>query len=186
MADFEDASAPTWNNQIEGRLNLRDAVDGTIGHTGPDGRDYRLAVLGSRPNQIARRSSGVTPEADDLLAIDATPGSVTDAGVRNNVEVACRYLEAWLGGRGAVAINNLMEDTATAEISRAQLWQWIRHGSITRERVQELLAEQLAALAAEGAPHAQATQTLFERMVLADALPEFLTLAGTDLLEGIA
>jgi len=84
-------------------------------------------VLGERPNQKEIRRDDVKPRAHDLLNTGIAEGRITLAGVRGNVSVALQYLEAWLRGSGAVAINNLMEDAATAEISRAQLWQWIRH-----------------------------------------------------------
>ncbi len=84
-------------------------------------------VLGERPNQKDRRRHDVVHGDCDLLETGILGGEVTEAGVRSNVSVAIQYVEAWLGGNGAVAIYNLMEDAATAEISRAQLWQWIRH-----------------------------------------------------------
>src|SRR5918992_289427 len=90
---------------------------------------------------------------DQLLDVRVPGGRVTEAGVRGNISVALQYLAAWLGGSGAVAINNLMEDAATAEIARSQLWQWIRHGAktengkpITRERCRGILAEETAML----------------------------------------
>ncbi|HEX2191146.1 MAG TPA: malate synthase A [Longimicrobiaceae bacterium] len=85
------------------------------------------AVLGGRPNQRERQLDELEVKPGDLLETGILGGEVTEEGVRNNVSVALQYLEAWLGGNGAVAIYNLMEDAATAEISRAQLWQWIRH-----------------------------------------------------------
>ncbi|MDH3463073.1 MAG: malate synthase A, partial [Acidimicrobiia bacterium] len=83
-------------------------------------------VLGDRPNQVSRQRPDVDVTASDLLDVDF-PGEVTIAGVRANVEVGILYLASWLGGTGAVGIHNLMEDVATAEISRSQLWQWVRH-----------------------------------------------------------
>lgn len=100
-------------------------------------REVFDGVLGSRPNQIDRQAVHVDVTAEDLLDIRATPGTITEAGLRGNVEVALLYLESWLRGGGAVAINNLMEDAATAEISRSQIWQSVaadrrnaRHGGI--------------------------------------------------------
>ena len=90
------------------------------------------AVLGDRPNQIDRQRDDVTVDAADLLDVAATPGEATEEGLRNNVSVGIQYLAAWLQGSGAVAINNLMEDAATAEISRSQIWQWLHHGRFTR------------------------------------------------------
>ena len=110
--------------------------DGTwVAHPGlvPLAREIFSATLGDRPNQKSRLREDVVPDGAALLALDRTPGELTLAGVRTNVSVGLRYLDAWLGGVGAAAIDNLMEDAATAEISRAQLWQWIRHGSRTSE-----------------------------------------------------
>ena len=87
-------------------------------------------VLGDRPNQVERQRDDVSSEAQTLLDVAATGGDVTDDGVRGNVSVALRYIAAWLGGTGAVALDNLMEDAATAEIARSQLWQWIHHGRV--------------------------------------------------------
>ncbi len=94
----------------------------------PVAREAFDAVLGARPNQIERQRDDVEVTAADLLDVAATPGSVTEEGLRNNVSVGIQYLAAWLRGSGAVAIFNLMEDAATAEISRSQVWQWLRHG----------------------------------------------------------
>ena len=120
------------------------------------------AELGGRPHQKERQRDEVRVGGKELLDVRVPDGRITDAGVRGNVSVALQYLEAWLGGSGAVAINNMMEDTATAEIARAQLWQWIRHGvktdserPVTLEWVRAVLAEELAALersAPAGAP----------------------------------
>ena len=86
------------------------------------------AALGDRPNQLDRLREEVSVTAPDLLAVDKTPGEITEAGLRNNVSVALQYLATWLGGNGAVAIFNLMEDAATAEIARSQVWQWLHNG----------------------------------------------------------
>ena len=102
------------------------------------------AVLGSRPNQVERRREEVDVAAGDLLDVRVPEGEITDEGVRMNVSVGLRYLESWLRGAGAVAIYNLMEDAATAEISRSQTWQWLRHGRIERERVVALEDAELA------------------------------------------
>jgi malate synthase len=123
------------------------------------------AVLGERPNQVDRRRDDVHVSAADLLDVPATPGDVTEEGVRNNVQVGIEYIDSWLHGNGAVAINNLMEDAATAEISRSQIWQWTTHGRISRELVREAAGD------AEGPAY-----ELFEATALAKELPEFLTL----------
>jgi malate synthase len=88
-------------------------------------------VLQERPNQKTRQRNDVEIKQDELLDVRVPGGRITEAGVRGNVSVALQYLAAWLGGSGAVAINNLMEDAATAEIARSQLWQWIRHRAKT-------------------------------------------------------
>src|SRR5690606_24137136 len=90
-------------------------------------RDAFTAVLGDRPNQIENTRDDVQVSAADLLDITSAGGEVTEAGLRSNIDVALQYLRAWLGGLGAVAIHNLMEDAATAEISRSQIWQWLHN-----------------------------------------------------------
>jgi malate synthase len=116
-------------------------------------REAFTAILGDRPNQIERTRPEVSVTADQLLNIAATPGEVTEAGLRNNVSVGIQYLESWLRGSGAVAINNLMEDAATAEISRSQVWQWLNNkvelagtGPITRELVERIIEEEIDAI----------------------------------------
>jgi malate synthase len=145
------------------------------------------------PNQVARqREDGVTTAAE-LLA--APVGTITEGGVRTNLSVGVQYVEAWLGGLGCVPLYNLMEDAATAEISRAQLWQWLQGGaaladgrSITAELYDALLAEELAKIQTEvGADryargHFPAAVDLFMRMVKSARLDEFLTLPAYELL----
>src|SRR5213076_2595385 len=84
-------------------------------------------VLGERPNQVDRLREDVSVDAGDLLDVASTGGDITEAGLRNDVNVGIQYISSWLRGNGAAAINNLMEDAATAEIARSQVWQWIRH-----------------------------------------------------------
>ena len=148
-------------------------------------------VLGERPHQKAVRREEVRVTADQLIDATVPGGMVTDAGVRMNVEVALLYLESWLRGNGAVAIHNLMEDAATAEISRTQLWQWIRHraaidgaGEMTREYYRRVRAEELARLQAS----ADAVSRITDAAALLDALvlndfEEFLTVIGYKVLE---
>jgi malate synthase len=146
-------------------------------------------VLGDQANQIGRQRPDVSVVAADLLDAGATPGAITEAGLRSNIAVAFQYISFWLSGRGAAGINNLMEDAATAEISRSQIWQWIRHGStldngetVTRDLVRRYLDEELAKIRAEvgdevwekGRP--DETREVFEKVALGDELPEFLTL----------
>ena len=134
------------------------------------------AVLGDRPNQIDRQRDDVTVSASDLLNIAATPGDVTEDGLRNNVSVGIQYLAAWLRGSGAVAINNLMEDAATAEISRSQIWQWLHHGRITADDVLRITNEEMSSLG-EGYAEARA---LFESIATRPDYVEFLTLPAYD------
>jgi malate synthase len=147
------------------------------------------AKLGDRPNQLDRQRDDVQVSAAQLLAAGRTPGAVTEAGVRNNVSVGIQYLEAWLRGNGAVAIFHLMEDAATAEISRSQIWQWVHNGvqtaegtAITPEWVRQVEDEELDKIrAAVGdelfhkGRYAEARE-LFEQVALADEFEEFLTL----------
>ena len=137
------------------------------------------AVLGDRPNQVERLREDVHVTAADLLNVAATPGEVTDAGLRLNVSVGIRYVQSWLNGVGAAAIDNLMEDAATAEISRSQVWQWVRHGKIDREHARATIHEIAAELGPDAAPAAK----LFEEMALADSFVEFLTLPAYELID---
>jgi malate synthase len=169
-----------------------DGFDGTwVAH--PDVVDVAMAefdkVLGDKPNQIDRRRDDVEVTAEQLLDAAATPGDVTEEGLRNDVSVGFQYISFWLGGRGAAGINNLMEDAATAEISRSQIWQWIRHGRFTRERVREVLDEEMRRIReevgddvwAKGRP--DETRAVFERVTLSDDFPEFLTLPAYEYLD---
>jgi malate synthase len=131
----------------------RDGFDGSwVAHPGlvATCREVFDAALGGRPDQRSRRREDVRVAAADLLAVDRTPGRVTEAGLRGNLSVALRYLAAWIDGRGAVALDGLMEDTATAEIARCQVWQWVRHGvalddgrCVTRDLALAVLDEEL-------------------------------------------
>jgi malate synthase len=147
------------------------------------------AALGDRPNQLDRLREEVSVTGPDLLAVDKTPGVITEAGLRNDVSVALQYLATWLGGNGAVAIFNLMEDAATAEIARSQVWQWIRHGRTERAQVEQTIEEELARLRGEvGAEAFEQSRVLdareiFEEMALGEELAEFLTLPAYDYLE---
>jgi malate synthase len=112
---------------------------------------------------------------DDVGALLQVPeGEITEAGVRQNVNVGILYLEAWLGGSGAVPLYNLMEDAATAEISRTQLWQWIRHGKIARADYERIRDEELQKIGAR--PHLDAAVRIFDELILSDELADFLTI----------
>ncbi|HIW62419.1 MAG TPA: malate synthase A [Candidatus Stackebrandtia excrementipullorum] len=142
-------------------------------------------VLGDRPNQIDRTREDVTPDAAALLDIAATPGSITEDGIRANIEVGIRYIESWLRGNGAAAINNLMEDAATAEISRSQIWQWIRNASttdqgrtVTRELVDEFVGEEFTKLDRFDGDRFDDARTIFVDCAMGDEYPTFLTLCA--------
>ena len=129
-------------------------------------------VLGDRPNQVERQRDDVSSTAADLLDVAATPGEITMAGLHNNVSVGIQYLAAWLQGSGAVAIFNLMEDAATSEISRSQVWQWLYHDQIARTDVEDAIEEEVGKL---GDGYDEARE-LFEQVALGDEFVEFLTL----------
>ena len=145
------------------------------------------SVLRDQPHQKQRQREDVVITREQLLDVRIPGGRVTDAGLRNNIAVGLQYLAAWLGGSGAVAINNLMEDAATAEISRSQLWQWIRHRAttesgepITLERCRKVLGEERSRLEQEGADRERlgTAAQLLDSMFSAKEFPEFLTLAA--------
>ena len=129
------------------------------------------SVLGERPNQVDRLRDDVSVSADQLLDFEVPGGEVTDEGLRANVSVGVRYLDAWLNGVGAAAIDNLMEDVATAEISRAQVWSWVRDGRFDADRVREEVGRIDAGSAA---------REIFEQVALGDPFVEFLTLPAYD------
>jgi malate synthase len=166
--------------------------DGTwVAH--PDVVDTAMAafdeVLGNRPNQIDKQRYDVQVSADQLLDAASTPGDVTEDGLRNDVSVGFQYISFWLGGRGAAGINNLMEDAATAEISRSQIWQWVRHGRFSRDHVRQVLEEEMDKIHADvgdevwekGRP--DETREIFERVSLGEDFPEFLTLPAYEYID---
>jgi malate synthase len=157
----------------------------------PLAREIFDSVLGERPNQKERSRDDVKTTGDQLIDASVPGGRVTAEGIRMNVEVALLYIEAWLRGSGAVAIHNLMEDAATAEISRTQLWQWIRHGAeidgggeMTREyylSVRDSEVARLKAMPDAGARLSEAAALL--DLLVEGEFEEFLTLPGAKLLE---
>ena len=166
--------------------------DGTwVAH--PDVVDVALeafdSVLGDKPNQIDKQRPDVEVSAADLLDAGSTPGEITEEGLRNDVSVGFQYVSFWLGGRGAAGINNMMEDAATAEISRSQIWQWVRHGKFTRDDVRRILDEETQKIHDEvgdetwekGRP--DETREIFERVSLSDEFPEFLTIPAYEYLD---
>jgi malate synthase len=172
-----------------------DGFDGTwVAHPDlvPLATEIFDGVLGDRPNQTDRLRSDVRVGAPDLLDFRVPDGRVTESGVRLNVSVALQYLDAWLAGNGAAAINNLMEDAATAEISRSQLWQWRVGGaklddgrSVTGGLYTAIRDEELAALggAAGGNGRLADAAELLDGLVLDDAFTEFLTIPAGALLD---
>ncbi|WP_439674346.1 malate synthase A [Embleya sp. MST-111070] len=155
------------------------------------------AVLGDRPNQLERTRDEVEVTADQLLDVASAQGSPTGAGLHGAVGVGLRYLEAWLRGYGAVAVFGLMEDVATAEISRSQVWQWINNGvvlsdtgeKVTADLVRRLVVEELGSLREDlGDQNFDAgrwtdARDLFLRVALAEEFVDFLTLPGCELLD---
>jgi malate synthase len=136
-------------------------------------------VLGESPNQLERQRDDVSSTAADLLDVDSTPGEITSEGLHNNVSVGIQYLAAWLRGSGAVAIFNLMEDAATSEISRSQVWQWLRHGKFERADVERAIEEEVGKL---GDGYDEARE-LFRMVALGDEFVEFLTLPAYEHLD---
>jgi malate synthase len=178
----------------------QDGFDGTwVAHPDlvPVAKAVFDAKLGSKPHQKERLREDVVVSGEQLIDFAIPNGVVTEAGLRNNISVAIQYIEAWLRGSGAVAIFNLMEDAATAEISRAQIWQWIRNPNgklddgrkITIDMVRALADEELAkvktaigdALFAQGR-FTEARQ-LFDRLVSGEDFAEFLTLMAYQLID---
>ncbi|MEQ4303871.1 malate synthase A [Plantactinospora sp. B6F1] len=145
-------------------------------------REVFDGVLGDRPHQLDRTRAEVRVSAAELLDVAATPGAPTEAGLRNDVSVGIQYLASWLAGSGAVAIFNLMEDTATAEISRSQVWQWLHNdvtladgARVTRELVERIADEEIDRLGGDPGRYAEA-RALFMEVAVADEFVDFLTL----------
>jgi malate synthase len=146
-------------------------------------REVFDSVLGSKPNQLDRIRDDVVPDDRALINVAATEGTITEQGIRNNIEVGIRYIESWLRGNGAVAIHNLMEDAATAEISRSQLWQWMfasaitdRGEIVTHHWIEELLDEEFARLERFDGDRFEDARDIFEEVTMAQDFPSFLTL----------
>jgi malate synthase len=179
------------------RREAADGHDGTwVAHPGlvPIAREEFDKVLGSRPNQIERLRDDVSASAEEL--IKAPVGTITDQGLRLNIRVAIQYIEAWLGGLGCVPLYNLMEDAATAEISRTQVWQWIHNTAahladgrkVSLSLVRSLLPEEMATIKAErgderfNSGHFTQAAQLFDTLISKPVLDEFLTTRAYELL----
>ncbi|MBP2338550.1 malate synthase [Saccharothrix coeruleofusca] len=165
------------------RREAEDGFDGSwVAHPDlvPVCREVFDAKLGDRPNQLHVLRPEVSVSAERLLDFRSAGGRATMAGLESAVDVGVRYLLSWLGGNGAAAIHNLMEDAATAEISRSQVWQWVHNGvvlddgtPVTAELVRSVLARTAQRLEGE---HLDQAVRLFERVALADEFVDFLTL----------
>ena len=178
-----------------------DGFDGTwVAHPDsvPVALEAFVEVLGDAPNQLARRRDDVAVSAAELLDIGATPGAITEQGLRGNVNVAIQYISSWLRGNGAAGIYGMMEDAATAEIARAQVWQWIQHEAqlddgrtVTADLVRDLETAELERIRceldddewflSEGRP--DLSRELFESVALSQQFVEFLTLPAYERLE---
>jgi malate synthase len=173
------------------RREATDGFDGTwVAH--PDLVDVARAeldaVLGDAPNQVSRQRDDVRVGQHELLDIGSARragATVTAAGLRSNVSVGVRYVESWLRGVGAAAIDHLMEDAATAEISRSQVWQWVASGTrtengvpVTRERVEALLAEIVDDLPRTPGNRVDDAAAVFRAVALGDDFPTFLTVGA--------
>ena len=171
-----------------------DGFDGTwVAHPDlvPTATESFDQVLGERPNQVERQRPEVSVSASQLLDMHVPGGTITEDGVRLNVSVGIQYIESWLRGVGAAAINNLMEDVATAEISRSQIWQWIRHssklsdgGSVTPDLVREIADDEMAKIRERLGDEVWSkgrfpeARRVFEEVALAREFPAFLTLVA--------
>ena len=169
-----------------------DGCDGTwVAHPDlvPIAMECFDAVLGARPNQKDRLRPEVDVQDYEITTVQVPGGRITEAGVRQNVSVGLQYLNAWLGGNGAAAIHNLMEDVATAEISRSQLWQWLQHGAklddgrmVDAALYAQLRDEELAKLGGSAAENYADAVAILDKLVLNEEFVEFLTLVAYDYL----
>ncbi|GHC80379.1 malate synthase [Streptomyces flavofungini] len=165
--------------RLDKEREAEDGFDGSwVAHPGlvPVCREAFDAVLDDRPHQLDRTRDDVEVTAADLLSTRRVGGPPTPDGVRTNIAVAVRYFAAWLRGQGAVALDGLMEDAATAEIARVQIWQWLRHRVLDRDTVLRQLDDEIESLgAAYPWADVEAVRALFERTTLDVELPQFFT-----------
>src|SRR5690606_3131017 len=150
--DPEANAAALAKVRLDKEREAEDGFDGSwVAHPGlvPTCREVFDAVLGEGPDQIHRSREDVETSAADLLSVRRISGPPTEEGLRTNIAVTLRYFDAWLRGQGAVALYGLMEDAATAEIARVQIWQWLRHRVVERETVLRILDQELTSLGAE-------------------------------------
>ena len=170
-----------------------DGCDGTwVAH--PDLVPTVLEVadefFGDKPNQKDKLRADVSVQASEITNVGVPGGTVTEAGVRMNVNVALQYIDAWLNGNGAAAIHNLMEDAATAEISRSQIWQWLHHGAklddgrpVTKELYAQIRAEELDKLGGSTVSRYEEAAELLDNLCLGDSFIDFLTPSAYALLD---
>ena len=195
MSAFIPSKDPAVNAESERKVRedkTREAeagFDGSwVAHPGMVGyvREVFDGYLKDRPNQVDRQRDDVNVTAKELLDFASTPGAVTEAGVRTNVAVGLRYLYSWLGGNGAAGIYGLMEDAATAEISRSQIWQWLRYQcelddgrKVTPHLVEELFADEygkfLEEVGGAGKERAEQSARIFKEVCMQGEFPTFLT-----------
>ncbi|MBY5992790.1 malate synthase A [Ferrimonas balearica] len=203
MAAFIPAKDPERQAQVLAKVEQDKELEARNGHDGtwiahPGLADTAMGVMneyiGERPNQLhISRDVDAPITAEELLA--PCEGQATEAGMRANIRIAVQYIEAWISGNGCVPIYGLMEDAATAEISRASIWQWIKHGThldngqlVTAELFRTLLTEELATVREELGParfdggRFDEAAAIFERLTCADTLMDFLTLPGYQIL----
>jgi malate synthase len=183
-ADPEVTEAAFTKVGADKRREAEAGCDGTwVAHPGLVGvaRAEFDKILGERPNQLERQRD-VHIAATDLLDVSIPGASVTEAGLRTNINVGIRYLDSWLAGSGAAGIDNLMEDVATAEISRSQIWQWVNHGVGTPElgEIDAELVRRLAAEELEGLDVDPVAVDVFLDVALNPDFVEFLTLVAYD------
>jgi malate synthase len=198
MAAFIPSKDPEVNEAAYAKVKddkTREANDGFDGswvaHPGmvETCKEAFTLVLGDRPNQIDKKREDVHVTAQQLLDVASTPGEVTEEGLRNDVSVGIQYLESWLRGSGAVGIYNLMEDAATAEISRSQVWQWLHNEvelsnghKVTRELVEQIVDDEMNSIRERVGEEAFAqgrwedARATFMEAAVADEYADFLTL----------
>jgi malate synthase len=171
-----------------------DGFDGTwVAHPDlvPTATEAFDRVLGSRLNQLEKQRPDVNVSAQQLIDVQVPGGTITEGGLRLDVSVGIQYIESWMRGVGAAAINNLMEDVATAEISRSQVWQWCRHASrlvegptVSADLVREIADDEMASLRKRHGEELwkkgrfKEAREVFEEVALAESFPAFLTLAA--------
>ncbi len=195
MSAFIPSKDPAVNAESERKVRQDKTREVEAGFDGswvahPGMVDYVREVfdgyLKDRPNQVDRQRDDVNVTAKELLDFASTPGAITEDGVRTNVAVGLRYLYSWLGGNGAAAIYGLMEDAATAEISRSQIWQWLRYQcelddgrKVTPQLVAELFADEYGKFLEEvgeaGKERAEQSARIFKEVCMQGEFPTFLT-----------